>query len=470
MNELRINCPNCDEPFELTEALAGPLLDAERRKGAEEAERRLEADRKAIAEAAADNARAEHAAIIADLRQAGAAKDIELTKAREAELGAHRLMREAEEAKQTIELEVARRVAAEAEVAATRAREETVESYAPKLKAAELALAESAAKRQAAEEAELAARTAKRQSEEALRTVELTVARKLDEERAKVREQALKERDDEHRLKLGEKDKQLADLKAQLDDLQRKAEQGSQQLKGDVLEIDLSETLSHAFPNDRFERVKKGQKGGDLIQTVYSPAGLACGRIKWEGKNTQKWSDTWLPKLREDQRDAKCDVAVLVTETLPDGVEYFDVVDDVWVSGIATAIPMATLLRNKLIDVATARRAAAGADSKKDIVYGYLTGTEFRARVRGLLEPTREMRANLQSEKRTANRQFALREKQIERVENNLSGMYGDLQGLVGPSLPTVEGLALPEPTPDELPDGVDFEATDKDPADSEVW
>ena len=201
------------------------------------------------------------------------------------------------------------------------------------------------------------------------------------------------------------------------------------------------------FPGDEFERIKKGQKGGDVIHTVRSSSGLVCGRIKWESKHTQNWIPAWLPKLREDQRAHKCDLAALMTETLPGDVTHFDVIDEVWVSGIATVLPMAAALRRGLIETATARRAAAGADSKKDIVYT-LPHRDPSSAPGCAASSSRWSRcgSSLDAEKRTASRQFAVREKQLERVGLNVTGMYGDLQGLVGPSLPTVEGLALPEP------------------------
>ena len=426
-------------------------LDEAQRKAMADAEQHLTRERSAIEAAVAARVRAEDAARIQALESAAATKEAELQSARAAELAAIQAKQEADEARRNLNVEVTRRVAAEIKAATDRARDEVSQDLGARLQAAESQLADIDAKRRAAEDAELAALKAKTDAEEAKRQAELAVARRLDEERLKVREQALKERDEEYRLKVAEKDKQLNDLREKLDEAQRKADLGSQQLKGDVLELDLYDALSDAFPGDHFERVKKGQKGGDLIHTVRSASGLVCGRIKWESKYTQNWSDGWLPKLREDQRNYKCDLAALMSETLPEGVEHFDVIDDVWVSGIATVVPMAGALRRMLIDTATARRAAAGAGTTKDIAYSYLTGPEFRARVRGIVEPILEMRGTLESEKRAAARHFAMRDKQLERMIGCLAGMYGDLQGIVGSSLPTVEGLALPEPEQPDL-------------------
>lgn len=544
MSDLKIECPKCNHPFELTEALAGPILEAERRKARTEAEHDLGARTEAAVAKALEKARAETAVTVANLEQQNQAAQAEVEKARDAELAALKAKQEAEDAKRSVEVEVARRVAEQTDAMADRLRDEAAKQHALDLEAerrraadaraaltsaltkaqetsdatvaemkrqldayeAELAKARDAemaafnAKQQAEEakrsievevarrvsagvtaaadnarteaaaqhateldslrrtlaeqegklaearEAEITARRAIREAEEAKRETELLVERRLDEERGKVREQALKERDDEYRLKVQEKELQLQELKQKLDEAQRKAELGSVQRMGEVLEVDLFDTLSQAFPTDDFERVRKGQKGGDLIQTVRNSSGVVSGRIKWEGKHTQNWSATWLPKLREDQREHKCDIAALMTETLPADVTHFDLIDGVWVTGISTVVPMATALRRGLMETSMARRAAAGADSTKDRVFTYLTGQEFKARVQGIVEPVIEMRSSLDAEKRAAARQFAARDKQIDRVVTGLSGMYGDLQGTVGPSLPSVTGLALPEP------------------------
>ncbi len=452
MTELNIQCPHCGEPIELTEALTGPVLQAERRKADADSERRLAVERKAIEETAAARARAESAQVIAELQRASDAKDAELLNARETEIASLRAIQHADEAKRNVDLEVARRVGAEADAAAIKARAETAKQFSGRLQAAESALADTDAKLKAAEDAEFAALAAKREAEEMIRTAELAIARRLEEERGKVRSQAIRERDEEHRLKVADKDKQLADLKTRVDELQRRTEQGLPQLVGEVLEVDLFDLLTAAFSVDRFERVGKGQRGADVKQSVIGSGGLVAGTVLWEAKRTKTWSDGWLQRLRENQRVAKADVAVIVSETLPPNVMSFDCVDGVWVSGFTTAVPLAGALRQGLIETARARRAAAGADQTKDLVYSYLMGTEFPRRVTGLLEPVIEMRAGLEAEQRSMTRQWSQRGKQIERIALGVAGVYGDLQGILGPNLPEVEGLALPEAATDQLP------------------
>lgn len=450
MSELTIPCPECGASIELTEALAGPMLEAERRRAVAAAERKFAVDRAAIEEAAAAKVRAEGASTIAALKRDSDAKDVEVAKARVAEIAAIQAKQEADDAKRNVDLEVARRVAEQAEAAATRVREETAQQYEARLKSAESGRAELDAKLKAAEAAELAALKAKADAEESQRQAELTVARRLDEERGKVREQALKERDDEYRLKMSDKDRQLTELKQKLDEAQRKADQGSQQRTGDVLELDLCNTLQTAFPLDVFERIPKGQRGGDVLQTVRSSTGAECGRILWESKRTKNWQEPWLAKLREDQRDARADIAALASETLPEGVAPFGERERVWVTSLATIVPVAALLRHALIETATARRAGALTDSKKDLIFAYLTGPQFRQRMTSVAETYVEMRADLDKEKRVAVKQWSSREQQLNRVLGGMAGVYGDLQGIVGASLPRVEGLSLPEPESDE--------------------
>jgi len=450
MSKFSFSCPDCGASIELTEALAGPVLASERQKATAEAGRRFAADRQAIENAAAAKARDESAAEIKTLMQAAEAKDAELLKARTAELAARTAIRQAEEAQQNVEVEVSRREAEQLHAAGGQARADAATRYSKQLAAVTSEISDKDAKLAEAQAREMEARRAKREAEDSKRETELLVDRRLDEERNKAREAALRERDDDYRLKISDKDRQLAELREKLGEAQRKADQGSQERAGDVLEVDLYEGLQRAFPMDLVERVRKGQRGGDVLHTVRSPIGAACGRILWETKRTKNWQDVWLPKLREDQREARADIAALATETLPPDLEAFGEREGVWVTSLATVVPMAAALRHALIETATARRASAFTDSKKDLIFAYLTGPQFRQRMSSVAETYIEMRADLDKEKRTTVKQWSTREQQLNRVLVGMSGVYGDLRGIVGTSLPPVEGLSLPNPQNDD--------------------
>jgi hypothetical protein len=229
----------------------------------------------------------------------------------------------------------------------------------------------------------------------------------------------------------------------QIDELKRKAEQGSQQLQGEVQELDLESMLCAQFPLDGVDPVPKGEHGGDVLHRVIGHNGQHCGTILWEAKRTKTWIEAWLPKLREDQRAAKAEVAIIISKTLPKGLETFELRDDVWVCGPRYAIPVASVLRQSLIDVAVARQAADGQQTKMELLYNYLTGPRFRHRVEAIVEKFSDMQEDLDRERKTMTRLWAKREEQIRCVVSATAGMYGDLQGIAGKTLREVDGLEL---------------------------
>ena len=295
-----------------------------------------------------------------------------------------------------------------------------------------------------AQRQELELRKRQRELVEKEEKLELELSRKIDAERQKIIQKTSKEFEETHRLKDAEKDKQLDDMKKQIDELKRKSEQGSQQMQGEVLELELEESLKEEFHFDVIEPVAKGVKGGDIIQTVKTQSGRICGKILWETKRTKNWSDSWILKLKDDQRDAKADLAILVSETLPKGFHHFRLISGVWVTDILSAVSLALALRVVLIQVARERETQVGKKEKMELAYNYLTGHEFRNRVEAIVESFTAMKADLEAERRAMLKIWAKREKQIERVISNAAGMHGDLQEIAGSSLPTIKMLELP--------------------------
>ena len=295
-----------------------------------------------------------------------------------------------------------------------------------------------------AQRQELELRKRQRELVEKEEKLELELSRKIDAERQKIIQKTSKEFEETHRLKDAEKDKQLDDMKKQIDELKRKSEQGSQQMQGEVLELELEESLKEEFPFDDIEPVAKGIKGGDIIQTVKTQSGRICGKILWETKRTKNWSDSWIQKLKDDQRDAKADLAILASETLPKGFHHFRLISGVWVTDILSAVSLALALRVVLIQVARERETQVGKKEKMEIAYNYLTGQEFRNRVEAIVESFTAMKVDLEAERRAMLKIWAKRGKQIERVISNAAGMHGDLQEIAGSSLPTIKILELP--------------------------
>lgn len=283
-----------------------------------------------------------------------------------------------------------------------------------------------------------------RELDDAKREMDLTIETRVQESLATTREQAKKEAEDGLKLKVLEKEHTIASMQKQIEELKRKAEQGSQQLQGEVQEIELESLVRTAFPMDGVEGVPKGEHGGDLIHRIVGSIGQHCGTILWESKRTKNWSDGWLPKLREDQRAAKADIALIVTQVLPKGVDSFNIIDGVWVTSTLCAIPVAIALRHSLIEVTAARQASEGQQTKMEMIYEYLTGPKFRQRVQAIVEKFTDMQEDLNKERKTMTKLWAKRQEQIRCVIESTAGMYGDMQGIAGKSLQEIEGLTMP--------------------------
>ena len=282
-----------------------------------------------------------------------------------------------------------------------------------------------------------------RQLDDAKREMDITVEKRVQKVLACTRDQEKRKAEESLGLKVKEKEQTIASMQKQIEELKRKAEQGSQQLQGEVQELQLESLLSTKFPFDVIRPVPKGEHGGDVLHVVIGPSGQPCGTILWESKRTKNWSNAWLSKLRDDQRAAKAEVAVVVSQSLPKRTETFDLIDGVWVTHLNAALPIAMMLRHTLIEIATARQASEGRQTKMEMVYQYLTGPRFRQRVEAIVEAFSSMQTDLHKEKRAINKQWAKREEQIDRVMQATVGMYGDFQGIAGKTLQEIEGLEL---------------------------
>jgi hypothetical protein len=233
-------------------------------------------------------------------------------------------------------------------------------------------------------------------------------------------------------------------MQRQIEELKRKAEQGSQQSQGEAQELHIEALLRANFTRDLIEPVPKGEFGGDVLQRVMGAADQPCGTILWESKRTKNFSEGWLAKLREDQRKAGAEMALIVTSALPKDVQNFCLMDGIWVTDERCAIPVAVMLRQSLINIAAARQASEGQQTKMELMYQYLTGPQFRHRVEAVVERFVEMQTDLDRERRSATKQFAKRDQQIRGVMDAMAGMYGDLQGIAGKAIEEIEILTTP--------------------------
>jgi hypothetical protein len=282
-----------------------------------------------------------------------------------------------------------------------------------------------------------------RELDDATREMDLIIEKKVEESLGAIREKAKQEAEESLKLRVLEKEEQIASMQRKIEELKRRAEQGSQQLQGEVQELELEAILRARFPRDIIEPVPKGEFGGDVLHRVIGPLDQQCGTILWESKRTKNWSDGWLSKLRDDQRTAKAEVALLVSNALPKGIVSFDLVDGVWVTEVRCALPVAIALRQSLIELSTVRHAGEGQQTKMELVYQYLTGPRFHHRIEAIVEKFSDMQADLERERKAMTRLWAKREVQIRGVIESTIGMYGDLQGIAGSTLQEIDGLNL---------------------------
>jgi hypothetical protein len=413
-HEPHVVCPKCSHQIPLTESIAAPLLEAERRKFQEKLlERETEFARKST-----------------ELQK----QQTDLAKAKEGF---------EEQIKQRLETERQQVIATESR----KAREQVAND----LSAMKQLLAESQQllevrnlKLAEAQQAQADALRKQRELDEKTRELEITIEKRVQSSQAELVAKARQDASDELKSQVSQKDAQIDSLGRTVEELKRKLEQGSQQTQGEAFELELESLLRGKFPLDLVEPVAKGEAGGDIVQTVNGQIGSPAGVILWELKNTKNWSDAWLAKLRDNKRTAKADVALIVSTALPKGIETFDLVDGVYVAHPRCALPVALTLRQGLLEVANTRTTQAGQQSKAEQVYQYLTGSRFKQRVEAIVERFTDMRDEIDKERKFMTKAWAKREAQLSAMVDSTVGMVGDLQGIVGQAMPEIAAIDEP--------------------------
>ncbi len=262
---------------------------------------------------------------------------------------------------------------------------------------------------------------------------------KLDLEREKI-EKALHEKNE---LKFKQQEEQLEMLRNELKNAQRKAELSSQQFQGEVQELAIEEFLRQKFPLDSIEEIKKGQRGGDCIQVVHTREFQNCGKIYYESKRTKEFQKAWVEKLKSDMREIGADVGVIVSEALPKEMERMGLFEGVWVCSFEEFKGLSAVLREGVIQVSLAKKSQENKGDKMDLLYHYLTSSEFSMQVNAIIEGFEQLRADLESEKRAMARIWKSREKQMEKVFEGTINMYGSIKGIAGNAIGQVKALEL---------------------------
>lgn len=270
---------------------------------------------------------------------------------------------------------------------------------------------------------------------------ELEMEKKLNEQRGKLAEEISKTIKEKSDLEKAELQKQLDDTKKALEEAQRKAAQKSQQLQGEVLELDLESQLKDNFPTDEITPVPKGIEGADISQKVKNKFGQTAGLILWETKRAKGWGKDWTQKLREEKRKFETCIPILVSEVMPEGIDKFGYYENIWVTSYEYALPLAEVLRIELFELAVAKSTSVHKDEKLEALFAYLTKDSFRNRFESQVESIISLKNDLETEQRSTIRLWKKRETQIKRLMGSVATMYGELQGILGPSLPSIPSL-----------------------------
>ena len=283
----------------------------------------------------------------------------------------------------------------------------------------------------------------KREKNELKESIEAESEKKFSEMLSAERENIRKNEEQKSQMKLSEREKVIEQLKENLKEAQRKADQGSMQIQGEVQELAIEEWLTTTFPLDTIEEVKKGARGADCVQIVNTRTRQNCGTIYYESKRTKGFQDGWMEKFKTDIRERGADIGVLVTESMPTDMERMGLRDGIWVCSFEEFRGLCVVLRESVIRLSTAVATQENKGDKMGMIYDYLTGNEFRLQVEAIVEGFTQMHTDLESEKRAMQGIWKKREKQIEKVLLNTTHMYSSVRGIAGSAVQPVQLLEL---------------------------
>lgn len=275
--------------------------------------------------------------------------------------------------------------------------------------------------------------------------LEIEIEKKLLAGRDEITQNIRKQEAEKNEMKQKEYEKKMEDQRKMIEEMQRKIEQGSMQMQGEVMELALEDLLKTEFKFDIIEEVKKGSSGADVVQTVVNSSQQICGKIIFESKRTKSFSDSWIEKLKNDQREEGAALAVLVTEVMPKEMTRFGSKDGVWICNFQEAKSLVTILREMIVREYSVRSAEENKGDKMSLLYRYITSEEFRHRVEAIVEAFSSMKNDIESERRLFTKRWKEREKQIEIVMNNTINMYGSVKGIAGNAVGNVKALELPD-------------------------
>lgn len=284
----------------------------------------------------------------------------------------------------------------------------------------------------------------KRDKDELKEKLEAESEQKLTEILLEEKKKIRLEVEQKSELKISEKEHVINQLREQLKEAQRKADQGSMQLQGETMELELEKLIRTTFPFDEVAEIAKGTSGVDLLFTIRNLRQQSCGMIAIESKRTKSFSNSWIDKLKSDMRNHKADIAILVTEVMPKNMDHFGNRDGVWICTYHEMIPLLYVLRESLLNIQEVKAANENKTDKVSLLYAYFTSSEFANQIQTIVEGFTKLKSNLEHEKKSMIKLWKEREKSIDGVVQATIEMYGSIKGVAGSSVKTISALELP--------------------------
>ncbi len=406
-----INCPNCGTPIDVSEVLSSQVESEMRQKYLAALNKE-----KAVLQAEMDKVKKTE-------------RLLEERKKREEEVLQETLDKRLKEEKAGLELKLKKKLAEDQSEAMEALRKE---------------LTEKSEQVKELHKSKVEIEKLKREKEEAKEAAKAEAQKELNKLLLDERDKIRKAEEEKNELKFKELQKQLEDQKKLTEEMKRKQEQGSMQMQGEVQELAIEEYLMQNFPLDSIEEIKKGARGGDCIQVVNTRAAQNCGMIYYESKRTKDFQPSWIEKFKADIRDRGANIGVLVTEVMPSDMERMGLKDGVWICSYEEFKGLCFVLRESVIQLNSAMASQENKGDKMELLYGYLTSPAFKMQVEAIVEGFTQMKMDLDSEKRSMQRIWKQREKQIDKVVTNTIDMYGSIKGIAGSAIQSVKSLELP--------------------------
>ena len=254
--------------------------------------------------------------------------------------------------------------------------------------------------------------------------------RQLNQELDERINERLKEETADKELKIGKLELQLQRQNSKIEELEEQRTASHGELEGEVLELAVEDNLRNLFPRDGINEVKRGAYGADIEHSVPSPGGAVAGKIIWECKKHKRWQNEWVATIRKNAIEYGADTMVIVTSTMPEGMDSFGRVDDVFVCRYHEVAVVAELLRHAILKASSERVREQHMMTIQERVLEYVSGPEFAMAMRGIMQAYEEFEDDLRKEEQYMKRRWTARRRYLRNIIDSVTSMMGRLDQL----------------------------------------